>query len=644
MSVVDGSARIGSALLVVVCAWAPAFLTAEPRSAERPQAELADPLEEVVVLGSYLGDRVADDETRVSVGSAELRAIEAADAEQILRRLPGVSVFRPGGPGGVSEVFLRGAESNFTAVYVDGVRLNNSANTRGGSFDFSTLAPHGIERVDIAMGAMSAIYGSDAMAGVVRIETGYPEAGGVALHGEVGTHGDWRGGAAGTAALGDGVRLSARISESDGGDAVDGARLDLTRASARLAGQHANGRWRIDLRHARRDRTSYPEVSGGPEFAVLPDLETAEGEETSLAARLDHSVNARWSMDFLASWAHIEDRSATPAVPPGMLDGQPAFTSDSRYRRGEFRWVNRLDFSDRDRLAFGLNVVGEEGRDEGTVDLGFAVLPNAYELDRTTASVFAEWAHRRASGLETSVALRVDDAEDMTRVSGKLGIARTFTGDRGRVWARAANGFKLPSFFALGNPLFGNPDLRPEKVASLEVGYDRSLGNGIDAGVSVFTSRYEDLVDFDFETFRNVNRGRIDVDGLSFRAEAELTTDLALSADLTLSDIDSDSGELRRRPETTGGVQLTWWPLQRGGAWSLDAAVRYVGERLITSIPTGDVEDGAYWFVDATARYRASRSLAFWFALDNAFDAAYQHAPGFPAPGRGARIGAELRF
>jgi len=58
---------------------------------------------------------------------------------------------------------------------VDGVRLNNPANTRGGSFDFSTLAVNEIERVDIAMGAMSAIYGSDAMAGVIRIESAWPE-------------------------------------------------------------------------------------------------------------------------------------------------------------------------------------------------------------------------------------------------------------------------------------------------------------------------------------------------------------------------------------------------------------------------------------------------------------------------------------
>jgi outer membrane receptor protein involved in Fe transport len=73
-------------------------------------------------------------------------------------------------------------------------------------------------------------------------------------------------------------------------------------------------------------------------------------------------------------------------------------------------------------------------------------------------------------------------------------------------------------------------------------------------------------------------------------------------------------------------------------------AARYVDERLTTSIPTGDVVDGAYLVADATARYQHSATLAWWLAVDNAFDSSYQDAPGFPAQGLRARLGAELRF
>ncbi|HLF30261.1 MAG TPA: hypothetical protein VI566_04450, partial [Xanthomonadales bacterium] len=90
-----------------------------------------------------------------------------------------------------------------------------------------------------------------------------------------------------------------------------------------------------------------------------------------------------------------------------------------------------------------------------------------------------------------------------------------------------------------------------------------------------------------------------------------------------------------------GGINLTWRPT---AAWSVDASARYAGERLITSIPTGDLADGAYLIATATARYQHSEKWAAWLAIDNAFDTDYQDAPGFPAPGLHARLGAELRF
>ncbi|MDT8320818.1 MAG: TonB-dependent receptor [Xanthomonadales bacterium] len=599
-------------------------------------------IEEVVVLGSYLEDGSFPTETQISADRERLEVIMPAEPEQLLQRLPGVSVYRPGGPGGVSEVFLRGAESNFTAVFVDGVRLTNPANTRGGSFDFSGLAINDVERVDIAMGAMSAIYGSDAMAGVIRIETAWPEAGRQSAYLEAGTESDWRAGAAAAFGLGDAVVLGLRASGVDGGEAVAGSELELTNLSARLAGRRSTGdHWHFDLRRVDRSRRSFPEVSGGPQLAVLPELEIGEGEELSLSAMTEWTLTPKWQAELVVSWVELDDDTGTPAVPPGLLAAQPAFTSDSEYRRGQLLWINRLTASERSRLAFGFDLVDEQGRDDGMVDMGFAVLPNAYRLERTTASAFVEVDTEWVAGFETMLALRLDHSDDASRTSGKLGLAKSFDRQNGRLWARLADGFKLPSFFALGNPLFGNPDLAPEKVTSIELGYDQLFGDDIEAGLSLFASEYEDLVDFDFENFINVNRGEVDITGAFVWVQMELGPTLSLGADATLSDISSAGDPLRRRPEKTGGVNLTWRP---AAAWSVDVAARYVGERLITSIPTGDVVDGDYVSVDATARFRYSDSLALWVAIDNAFDTDYQDAPGFPAPGARARLGAELRF
>ena len=98
---------------------------------------------------------------------------------------------------------------------------------------------------------------------------------------------------------------------------------------------------------------------------------------------------------------------------------------------------------------------------------------------------------------------------------------------------------------------------------------------------------------------------------------------------------------MRRRPEQSGGIGLAW---ESGGAWSADAALRYVGSRLITSIPTGDVTDGAYTYLDATLTYAPADTVTLWLAADNLLDADYEDAPGFPAAGVTIRLGVRLRM
>lgn len=608
-----------------------------------PWAAMAqEDIEEVAVIGTYLKDPAFEMESQFSLEREELEMMMPAGPEQLLARLPGVSVYRPGGPGGVSEVFLRGAESNFTVVFIDGVRLNNPTNTRGGSFDFSALAANEIERVDIGTGAVSAIYGSDAMAGVVLIETAWPDPGHSAAYAEAGTESDWRVGAATAFGVNETTSLAMRVATADGGDGVEGSSLELTNVAARLEGQRSTGdNWQVNAWHVDRRRTSFPEVSGGPELAVLPDLETAEGEELSLSAMTGWTLSANWAAEIIASWSEIKDDIDTPPVPPGELDGQPAFTTVSDYQRGQLLWINRISTSARSQLAFGFDLVGETGRDEGIVDLGFVQLPNTYELQRNTVSGFLEFGYDWSESVSSTIAIRLDHTDNESNPSAKLGLAKEFPNSGSKLWARVANGFKLPSFFALGNPLFGNPNLVSEKATSLETGYDFGFGDGAEAGISVFTSKYKDLVDFDFENFTNINRGAVDISGVFLHVQSQFADTIWLGADATILDISSASGPLRRRPENTAGVNLTW---QVSTAWSVNANARYVGERLITSIPTGDVLDGGYLIADATARYQYSEKLAVWLAIDNAFDTNYQDAPGFPAPGVRARLGAEVNF
>jgi len=600
-------------------------------------AGVASQPDEVVTVGTRIDEEQFDIGEPLTITSLDLSLARVADTEQLLQRLPGFSVSRTGGPGGVSEVFLRGAESNFTAVYVDGVRLNDPTNSRGGSFDYSLLAASDIERVDVARGSMSAIYGADAMAGVIRISSGWAEPGTSDVMLEIGSTNDWRASADASLQLGRNVEWSVRASTLDGGDDIEGSSLRADSIATRVLGTWAGrGDWRVDLRRTARDRSSFPEVSGGPSLAVNRELEIGAGDELAIAASSRWAVGDNWVTEIEISDAQIRDDTSVPAIAPGVLDGQPAFSSRTDYARTQALWINRVALPSGSQLVAGLDLVREQGRDDGTVDLGFAIVPNAYALDRSLKAVFAELGKRWRDGWTTTLAMRLDATDTEHSRSGQLGIAKSIGANGSFIWGRLADGFKLPSFFSLGNPLFGNPNLAAERVQSAELGYSHEFAGATTLSLALFDSRYTNLVDFDFETFTSVNRGRIDVDGIEIRVNASASPTLQISGDVTWSNIVSVSGPLRRRPERTGGMALAWRPTDR---WQLDLSARYIGSRLITSIRTGDVDEPGVTLISVTGNLALTPAHTLWIALDNVLDEAYQDAPGFPSRGARLRLG-----
>jgi len=133
--------------------------------------------EEVIVTGTYSPVTSEQLTSSVSViNHDELLALSSHSLVDALRQVPSIWVEEQGGPGGITAIALRGAESNHTLVLLDGVQLNDPTNTRGGAFDVNNINIDSIKRIEIIRGAQSAIYGSDALAGVIHIITVEPTA------------------------------------------------------------------------------------------------------------------------------------------------------------------------------------------------------------------------------------------------------------------------------------------------------------------------------------------------------------------------------------------------------------------------------------------------------------------------------------
>ncbi len=212
-------------------------------------AMAAPTIPEVVVTPYYTPtplDRVGS--TVTVIGRDVIARTSATTVAQVLRTVPGVAVIESGGPGGNTEVRLRGGETGHTVVLIDGVRVNDASSARG-DFDFTLLSLNDVERIEILRGPQSAIYGSDAMGGVVNIVTRKQAAkSSLTATVEGGRYGTLNESAAGGMTVGDfAIRFSGAHAYADGfsrrgnRDSREADGLDRYTGNARLVYAPASG-------------------------------------------------------------------------------------------------------------------------------------------------------------------------------------------------------------------------------------------------------------------------------------------------------------------------------------------------------------------------------------------------------------------
>lgn len=593
------------ALAVVQPADAPIIVTAS-RTAEGPVAGIA------------------------SVDADEIARLQPASLLEALDDVAGVRAVSTGGSGGGSFLSIRGGEPNFTMVLIDGVRLNNPTNSRGGAFDFFAIDPALVERIEVARGAVSAVHGADALSGVVNIRLRAPTPGetDIFARASAGSEGDiglglafnhgWRDG---------GLLVSAGWYDSGGLDL--GSDLERRQALARIDQRIGGFEARALGLYAHADRATFPEDSGGPLFAVNRERETGDYELRAGALALRRSREAAVRPGFTFSWSEQSDDSVTPAIAPGALDAVPALAADARFSRVEA--IGDVGFGERPLTAtLGAAWLRESGRSDGVIDFGFP-LPVAFALVRTTRSAFAEAAWRPSPIVAVNLAGRYDDVAGGPHAwTGRAAISLQPSAAGPAFFARIGEGYKLPSFYALGHPLIGNPALRSERSRNIEAGMEWTRAGGDLIRLTVFDNRFRDLIDFDPLRFTIVNRDRVRARGAELEARWRVRPGLVLAGALTWLDLDSPT-PLRGRPRWQGSARMVW---TLAPDLELNAAFRANSRFNDSSIPTGLIRARGHAEADLGLRYRLTPTLTLDAALKNLADSHHQDAVGFPAPGR----------
>ena len=575
--------------------------------------------ETVVVTATRQRQRA--DEVIASVEVIEREEIERAAHStliDVLRSRPGVRVASNGGPGANASVFLRGAESRHALLLIDGMRVGSGTS---GQATFEAIPLGIIERIEIVRGPASALYGSEAIGGVIQIFTRKGEAG---FHPEL--------------FAGYGSNDTARLSASAAG------------GENRLRYSFAVGQDRTRGFNAKRDvpqwRSSWGDSYDPDRDGFRNDWMTASAslgfrDDDEVGLNLYHSDgrNDYDANDFYDSYLtkriassglymrNAISASWTSTVRLGTsedrLRNKPAPGDVSRFntRQNQFSWQNDL------ALPLGSLLVAYDyvqTRVSGTTD---------YSTDKRTVHAGLLGWSADIDDHSVQVNLRYDDNSQFgSKTTGHLGYAYRFT-PQWTVLGSVSTAFNAPTFNQLYWPDTGfgggSPDLKPEKALNREIGLRWNDGlNGVE--LTYYNNRVRDLI----SGWPPANLDRAKLEGVELVLRTQVAGfDLEAGADWLNARNQETGNRLARRArhagyvraDTTSGAWRWGVELEGQGARYDDAANRY---RL-----------SGFGLVHAYAHYAFAPDWRVELRASNLLDKDYTVARGYATEGRTVFVG-----
>jgi vitamin B12 transporter len=564
----------------------------------------------------------------------ELRARGITRLTDALRDVPGASVVQSGSFGSQTAVFLRGGESDYTKVLVDGVPVNDA----GGAIDLAHLSVADVERIEIVRGPASVLWGSDAVTGVIQIFTSRAARSRASMSARGGTYGTRD--ATGDVAL---ARGATHLSASAASHATDGV-LDFNngyqhrQASAAVRIEPSARRaLRATVRHS--DATyHYP-----TDYLGTPVDSNQYRREQRLVAGLEGTaaLSARTTLRVMLGANELDAVSDNQVDRPGDFAYHDESEASRRVADGRVDVTLPLDAT--------LTAGAEWARQRETNTSNF-------EASRINRGYYVQLLAGSGAPWVATIGARIDDNEKFgtfvtSRASGSWRFA---TGTRARVTVGTA--FKEPAFAEVFNTSFtrGNAALRPERSRSVEVSLEQEMfTDRTTIGVTWFDQRFRDRVDFisfppDSAVFGTyANMGRATATGVEVEASARMLGGLALSTayayletEITKDDFGRDGQRLLRRPRHTASATLSY-ATSRG---SLAATVHRVGNRH----DVGYVRLPWYTTLDVAGEVRllqrGAAELALTGRLENVLDEEYEAIANYRAPGRTVLIGGRVSF
>jgi outer membrane cobalamin receptor len=644
--------------------------------------QLAAVTDTVIVSASYV--ELPRSEVTAEVTALTRRELDdrqlttVADA---IRLAPGTTVAPSGGLGSVTSVFPRGGESDYTLVLVDGVKLNSF----GGGFDFGHLTTFGLGQLEVVRGPQSAVFGSDAIGGVVQLRSkigGRPSVSSLIESGSCGTTRLAAGTTGSRGAVDWGV--SVERTGSDGWtDAAPATTDRVTNDDYRASTLSLAANWRagerstlrVDGRFGTNERGN-PGPFGSNPVGAYPGIDRVSRGTNDFglgAVSFTHEWNPKTAFRVNASF--VDERSTFVS---------PWGNSEARTRRVAAH--GQVDRSITQALSASAGAALEVERADSTYITGAAA--QQVPVQRNVAGYFGELRWRSASRLFVTAGLRIEhiargalepdpwayqprpplpedriiSANPRAAVSYYLRTSDEGAGNWTRLHAGAGTGIRPPDAFEIA--FTDNPWLKPERSKSVDGGVEQAVAGGLlVVEATGFLNRYDDLIvavgrsTQDYSRFRTDNISNARARGVE--TSVALRTRRGIEArvsytflDTTILGVDRAAGVapapfrvgdwLLRRPRHQASVDLLWRHRRatmyvRGGGRSqvLDVEPNWGASGGLFHAP-------GFAVADAGATVRLTGQLDALVRVDNLFNRQYEAAFGYPAPRRAFTVGVRL--
>lgn len=590
----------------------------------------------------------------------ERQAVSLPDA---LLYAPGVAIGRTGSGGGTASVFLDGGNSNFIKVLVDGTPIN----TPGGAVDFSNLTLDNIDKVEMVRGAESAIYGTDAVSGVIQMfthrgTTRIPEAD---VFAEGGTFSSGRGGAQVSGLLGAFDYSAAASYLQTAGQGINNDFLNHSLSGNFGYKFSETNQVRFSLRDNNSD-------------AGIPGQTLFEPSNFNSQQRYDQqisSANFRWEFATGTHWKHELSSGESYTL---QRDFDPTF-GNSRFQ------YNRANFNA--QTSYLLSNFGVTAGYQYEVENAGLPFLSAGHVRRNNQGGFLDFHYLPHPRLALNFGARAEaNANFGTRVVPRAGASvalrygKGFWGDT-RYRAFYGQGIKEPRFDQNYNDQFGdfgNPDLKPEASKNWSTGIEQKLANDrVKLSAEYFSNRFHDIISFvscsplpapstasqcgplvipgtAFGYYVNTDRAR--ARGTNIAVETRLVRAITIAGNYTYDDsrvlaapnlafdpVQSAGNRLLRRPVNSGSLTINAVYRQFG----VTLGGYFSGRRTDSDFqfpPLNLTRNPGYARFDLATRYTINRSFSLYARATNLFDKSYQDAIGYPALGRDVRVGMNYRF